>query len=190
VPCANSTARTRGVAWDKRRTAGSRSVLRGDFEVATGVYPGPAETERGAPKAAQLIAAHNAAMECYRRAMIDEQTLEGRRENLNQANKLSRTFATLLEALNRHRGKRQQKVTVEHVHVHSGGQAVVGVVGTPGGGDRAKLEDRSHAAQIAHAPQSEMWCPLPDDRAAVPERGDGERPLPNARRQIEGRSER
>jgi hypothetical protein len=29
--------------------------------------------------AAQLIAAHNATMECYRRAMIGEQTLEGRR---------------------------------------------------------------------------------------------------------------
>jgi hypothetical protein len=69
--------------------------------------------------AAQLVAAHNAAMECYRRAMIGEQTFEGRRENLNQANKLSRTYAALLEALNRHRGKGQQKVTVEHVHVHA-----------------------------------------------------------------------
>src|SRR5438874_744640 len=73
--------------------------------------------------AAQLIAAHNAAMECYRRGMIGEQSFEGRRENLAQANKLSRSFATLLEALNHHRGKGQQKVTVEHVHVHSGGQA-------------------------------------------------------------------
>ena len=78
--------------------------------------------------AAQLVAAHNAAMECYRRAMIGEQTFEGRRENLAQANKLSRTYAALLEALNRHRGKGQQKVTVEHVHVHAGGQAVVGMV--------------------------------------------------------------
>src|SRR6266852_1125832 len=50
--------------------------------------------------------------------MIGEQTFEGRRENLSQANKLSRTYATLLEALNRHRGKGRQKVTVEHVHVH------------------------------------------------------------------------
>ena len=74
--------------------------------------------------AAQLLATHNAAMECYRRAMIPEQTLEGRRENLNQANKLSRTYATLIDALNRHRGKGQQKVTVEHLHVHAGGQAV------------------------------------------------------------------
>ena len=48
--------------------------------------------------------------------------------HLNQANKLSRTYSTLLEALNRHRGKGQQKVTVEHVHVHQGGQAIVGNV--------------------------------------------------------------
>ena len=32
--------------------------------------------------AAQLVATHNAAMECYRRAMLDNQTFEGRRENL------------------------------------------------------------------------------------------------------------
>ena len=32
------------------------------------------------------------------------------------------------KALNRHRGKGQQKVTVEHVHVHQGGQAIVGHV--------------------------------------------------------------
>ena len=59
--------------------------------------------------AAQMIATHNASMECYRRAMIGEQTFEGRRENLSQAGKLSRTYAQLLEALNRHRGKGQQK---------------------------------------------------------------------------------
>ncbi|MGD0532847.1 MAG: hypothetical protein ABSA62_11420 [Methyloceanibacter sp.] len=43
-------------------------------------------------------------------------------------NKLARTFTTQMEALNRHRGKGQQKVTVEHVHVHEGGQAIVGHV--------------------------------------------------------------
>jgi hypothetical protein len=79
--------------------------------------------------AAQMIAAHSASMECYRRAMIGEQSPEGRQSNLNHAGKLSRTYAQLLEALNRHRGKTgQQKVTVEHVHVHAGGQAVVGTV--------------------------------------------------------------
>jgi hypothetical protein len=96
--------------------------------------------------AAQLIASHSAAMECYRRAMISEQTFEGRRENLNQANKLSRSFSALLDTLNRHRGKGQQKVTVEHVHVHAGGQAV----DTPGGGIAAKDEEQRHAKPIAH----------------------------------------
>ena len=90
--------------------------------------------------AAQLVACHNASMECYRRAMIGEQTFEGRRENLSQANKLSRTYATLLEGLNRHRGKGAQKVTVEHVHVHEGGQAIVGNVESPGG--RVRTENR------------------------------------------------
>jgi hypothetical protein len=135
--------------------------------------------------AAQLIAAHNAAMECYRRAMIGEQTLEGRRENLNQANKLSRTYATLLEALNRYRGKGQQKVTVEHVHVHSGGQALVGVVEPPGGGDRGKLEDQAHAKQIAYASQPAMWSANTEGEA-VPVAGDAERPLPDARRTVPG----
>jgi hypothetical protein len=62
--------------------------------------------------------------------MLGNQPLEAHREYLNQATKLSRTSATLLEALNRHRGKGQQKVTVEHVHIHAGGQAVVGMVET------------------------------------------------------------
>ena len=133
--------------------------------------------------AAQLLAAHSAAMECYRRAMLSEQTFEGRRENLNQANKLSRTYTTLLEALNRHRGKGQQKVTVEHVHVHAGGQAVVGMVETPGGGDRSKSEDQPHAKQITDASQQAMWS---EDakRETVPITSDAERALPDARRQV------
>ena len=92
--------------------------------------------------AAQLIAAHSAAMECYRRAMIGEQTFEGRRESLSQANKLSRSFAVLLDTLNRHRGKGQQTVRVEHVHVHSGGQAVVGAVTTTGEGIARNLRNK------------------------------------------------
>jgi len=138
--------------------------------------------------AGQLIAAHNAAMECYRRAMLSEQMFEGRRENLNQANKLSRTYATLLEALNRHRGKGQQKVTVEHVHVHAGGQAVVGMVETPGGGTQPKTEDQPHAQQTINASQSSMRG---KDAAGEPLQvtGDEERPLPHARRKVTRRSE-
>lgn len=41
--------------------------------------------------------------------MIPEQTFEGRNEALNQANKLSRSHAALVEALNRHRGKASKR---------------------------------------------------------------------------------
>jgi hypothetical protein len=112
--------------------------------------------------AAQLLAAHNAAMECYRRAMIGEQTFEARRENLSQANKLSRTYAVLLEALNRHRGKGQQKVTVEHVHVHAGGQAIVGSV-KPAEKGTEKTEGRPDAVR-----EIEPSNPL---RGSDPQRG-------------------
>src|SRR5438477_11726819 len=115
--------------------------------------------ELEAMMAAQLIAAHSAALECYRRAMIGEQTFEGRRENLSQANKLSRSFAVLLDALNRHRGKGQQKVTVEHVHVHSGGQAIVGAVHQRGGPPNAMKDSPDARGTIKHEPGTAMPCP-------------------------------
>src|SRR5271166_2537410 len=48
-------------------------------------------------------------------------------------NKPARTFTTQIEALKRYRSTGQQKVTVEHVTVQAGGQAIVGTVshGTP-----------------------------------------------------------
>ena len=102
--------------------------------------------------------------------MISEQTFEGRKENLKQANKLSRTYATLLEALNRHRGKGQQKVTVEHVHVHNGGQAIVGNV--EGGGIRSNSENQPHA--LGYAP-GETLRGENTEREAVPVASNGKR---------------
>jgi len=85
--------------------------------------------------AAQLVATHAAALECYRRAAIPEQSFEGRQANLAQANRLVRSYATMLEALDRHRGKGQpQIVRVERVTVEAGGQAIVGAVGRDKGG--------------------------------------------------------
>jgi hypothetical protein len=43
-------------------------------------------------------------------------------------NKLSRTFATLMGALKHYRTGGEQKVTVRHVSVSDGGQAIVGTV--------------------------------------------------------------
>ena len=127
-------------------------------------------------------------MECYRRAMIGEQTFEGRGENLSQANKLSRTYAALLDALNRHRGKGQQKVTVEHVHVHSGGQAIVGTVERPPTANSSRSENQHDARQITHAPQPAMRSPNAE-RERVPSASDAERPLSDARRNVAGTTE-
>ena len=84
----------------------------------------------------QLVALHSQSMEFLRRGMLPDQTTEGVDCNVNRATKMLRTFATLTECLRTYRGGGQQKMTVEHVTVQAGGQAIVGNVnhGT-GGGD-------------------------------------------------------
>ena len=76
--------------------------------------------------ATQMVATHAAAMECLRRSMIQKQSFKGRDNNLRHAAKLLSIFAKQLETLNRNRGKGQQKMTIEHVNVEPGGQAMVG----------------------------------------------------------------
>lgn len=48
--------------------------------------------------AAQLIATHNAAMECYRRAMLGEQTFEGRRGSPKSASSMDGGISVLEES--------------------------------------------------------------------------------------------
>jgi hypothetical protein len=60
----------------------------------------------------------------------------------------------LRAAIASNRRKGQQKVTVEHVHVHEGGQAIVVHVEHKREGGREKIEDQPHAKQVADAPQS------------------------------------
>ena len=82
-----------------------------------------------------MAAVHNMAMEMSSRAMISDQTVDGVDRNVNRVTKLMRTFTTQIEALNRYRTKGQQKITVQHVNVNDGGQAVVGDVNQGGGND-------------------------------------------------------
>ena len=78
--------------------------------------------------ACQMLATHAAAMECLRRAMLENQTAGGREANLGFAARLSTLHLRQLVAYDRRRGRGQQKVTVEHVNVADGGQAIVGNV--------------------------------------------------------------
>jgi hypothetical protein len=77
---------------------------------------------------AQMVAVHITAMECYARAALPNQSLAARELNLKHAGKLSRIYSEQVAALDKHRRKGQQTVVVEHVHVHEGGQAIVGAV--------------------------------------------------------------
>jgi hypothetical protein len=78
--------------------------------------------------AVQMIAVHNMAMETMKLAMITGQPPQWIESNVNHATKMLRTFNAQMEALKRYRTGGQQKVTVEHVHVTDGGQAIVGMV--------------------------------------------------------------
>ncbi|MGO8839721.1 MAG: hypothetical protein ACLQF1_00880 [Methyloceanibacter sp.] len=77
--------------------------------------------------AAQMAAIHVATMTFARRLNHVENIPQ--QDSAERAfNKLARTFASQVEALKRYRTGGEQKVTVEHVHVHEGGQAIVGHV--------------------------------------------------------------
>lgn len=92
--------------------------------------------------ATQMLALHNASLDCTRRAYLADFE-DVRRDNLNMGCKASRAFVALVEALDRHRRGGEQKVTVEHVHVHAGGQAIVGAVTAGGGGRLLKGQEQS-----------------------------------------------
>jgi len=86
--------------------------------------------------ATQMVAAHNIAMEMSRRSLlVDGQTDEVVNFNVNRMTKLMRTYTTQMEALNKYRTKGQQKITVQHVNVNDGGQAVIGDVNQGGGNE-------------------------------------------------------
>ena len=131
----------------------------------------------------QMIACHAASLECHRRAMLPEQTFEGRQVNLSAASRLSRTYVALLEGLDRHRGKGQQVVRVEHVTVQAGGQAIVGAVTQGGGGGHQESEDRAHAqATLTHAPEPALRCPDPPGQPVPVAGREGQGTVPDARR--------
>jgi hypothetical protein len=76
----------------------------------------------------QMIGVHNLAMRLLASANDSDQDIHTAKMKIENANKLLRTFTAQIETLNRHRGKGQQKVTVEHVTVNHGGQAIIGNV--------------------------------------------------------------
>ena len=119
------------LSWD------GASVNEQDFRfllaTVAGVEP---KDEVEAVLAAQMAAVHNATMASARQLKMAE-TSQQRETSGRAFNKLARTFVAQVEALKRYRTGGEQKVTVEHVTVNDGGQAIVGNV-TPGGRGASK----------------------------------------------------
>jgi hypothetical protein len=77
--------------------------------------------------AAQMAAVHLASMSLAQQ-LVNVQSIDHQDSAERAFNKLTRTFATQMEALKRYRIRAEQSVTIQNVSVQSGGQAVVGNV--------------------------------------------------------------
>ena len=85
--------------------------------------------------AVQMAATHVATVRSAR-WLANTDTVAQVQAHYTGFNKLARTFAAQVEAMRRHRTGGEQRVTVQHVNVSDGGQAIVGNVSTGGkGGD-------------------------------------------------------
>src|SRR5215203_1137107 len=120
---------------------------------------------------AQMIAANAAALDLYRRAWIPEQSFEASTRYLALAEKAARTLARLSEALDRHRGKGQQQITVKHVTVNAD-QAVVADTVVGANKVPAEISNEGNNAPLLlearHAPGFALQGAFEKDREAVP----------------------
>ena len=113
-------------------------ALNNAIGMLSGIDP---QTQEEGMLATQMVAIHNMMMEVSRRTLVKGQSTDGVTENINRAVKLSRVFTAQLDALQKLRGESgKQKMTIEHVHVNEGGQAVIGTVEAVGSG-RGKSEN-------------------------------------------------
>ena len=135
----------------------------------------------------QMIVAHEAALDMYRRAWAQPpEHFEARCRYLQMADKAQRTLAILTERLDRHRGAGQQQITVKHVTVNADNAIVGDINQTPGGAPPAEIKDQPHA--LGHAIQPPLWSENPQGQP-LPVAGDAERTLPDAWGTITGRTE-
>ena len=79
-------------------------------------------------------------------------------------NKLTRTYTSQMEALKRYRTGGEQKVTVQHVTVGEGGQAIVGNVTQ----ERREGAPTNSAAPLALEDKKMVAMPTIEERMKVP----------------------
>jgi hypothetical protein len=107
------------------------------------------ESEVEAMLVLQMAAAHELAIDLAARARSAD-TAPALEALGGLSVRYMRTFALQAEALGKLRRGGEQRVKVEHVHVHPGGQAIVGDVHSHiGGGAAEKTADQPHAIPVA-----------------------------------------
>ena len=94
------------------------------LSVVAGINP---KDELETMLAAQMAVVHMATMDFAGR-LIRAESLNQLNSHDRTLNKLARTFTSQMEALRKHRTGGKQEVTVHHVTVNEGGQAIVGNV--------------------------------------------------------------
>ena len=120
--------------------------------------------------ATQMAAIHNATMTFARRlAHVDN--IPQQDSASNAFNKLARTFTAQVETLKRYRGGGEQKMTIQHVHVAEGGQAIVGNVNAPAGGVGARKKSEVQPHALEYAPGVEMPRQIEAERETLPVAG-------------------
>lgn len=103
------------------------STMRAIYEGLKSIAPQDGMESR---LAIQMMANHEAAMTCIHRAMAEGLSIELRDMYLTHAERMFVIFTRQMAALDKHRGKGEQNITVKRVTVESGGQAIVGNVST------------------------------------------------------------
>ena len=149
------------------------------------------ETEIEGMLAVQMAATHQLAMVALGRVATTG-NIKAIEVNSTLATKMLRTYTAQVEALAKLRRGGAQKVTVEHVHVYEGGQAIVGNVNgqatqpREGGGGRQENGHQPHAPieprALAAALGDEVLRSDPGRDAMQVAGGEREKPLPHARR--------
>ena len=114
------TVSTDGADHDKIATAANNAMV-----ILSGIHP---QDEIEGMLAVQMISVHNLAMDAMERAMLEGQTFEGKKVNIDYATRMLRTFMIQMEALRKYRTGVPQKMIVGRVNVSEGGQAIVRTV--------------------------------------------------------------
>lgn len=117
--------------WQAARATGYADLTKADNLIAATSLMVEMKAESGveAMLAVQMLAVHETALRLMSRAASGDSCAEMADADLRRAERLLRLFTDQAETMQRLKGKAgRQRVTVEHVHVHEGGQAIVGGV--------------------------------------------------------------